>query len=539
MKIAMAQVNTSVGDILGNEWKVLEFAQKARAAGADIAIFPEMTVPGYPPKDLLLSPEFISACEEAQGRIRQASAGLGIALVIGGVEIAEGKLYNTSFVFSGGQTIYAYHKKHLPNYDVFDEKRYFASGEGDGLFELGGMRIGINICEDIWVRGGPADRQAKAGAELIINLSASPFYFGKTKERLALIQNHIKSGGVPIIYVNQVGGQDDIVFDGESYAFNAKGELMAQGKHFAEDLAIFSLSGKPIMPLIHEKAEEVYEALKLGLSDYFKKGKTAFAKAVLGLSGGVDSALAAIIAADALGPENVVCISMPSRFTSAQSIADARQLASNIGAHFREIPIDGMYDAYLQDLCPLAQDTGVSVAQENIQARIRANILYFEANSNNYLVLNTSNKSEAAVGYGTLHGDMAGGYGVILDALKTLVYELCAYRNGKAGYDIIPKSILEKAPSAELRPNQKDSDSLPPYPILDGIIDGYVEKVKSPRQIASELSAENINPEMVREVIRRIDAAEHKRKQSPPGAKITPRAFGSGRRMPIANGYGA
>ncbi len=531
MKVAIAQINTAVNAVEYNAEKAIGYIRKAAEAGADLVVFPEMTLPGYPPKDLLLSDEFVGWCEAAIEGVRAASKGIGV--VIGGLEKVDGALYNTAFVFEEGRLIHKYHKQHLPNYDVFDEKRYFTSGTDDGIFEFHGKKIGISICEDIWIRGGPVDEQAKKGAELLINLSASPFYLGKTSKRMEVIGKHYTDGcKVPLIYVNQIGGQDDIVFDGESYAFNGSGKLIARADHFKEQLLGFFLNYATILPRIQGKVEEAYSALVLGLRDFVHKN--GFTRAILGLSGGVDSALAATIAADALGSKNVLCVSMPSEFTSQQSKNDAQTLAFHIKVNFTEVPIDGVKAAYERVLEPNGKGKGVSVAEENIQARIRANTLYYYSNRDGYMVLNTSNKSEAAVGYGTIYGDMTGGYAVISDVPKTLVYELCYYINKEAGYDRIPLSILEKAPSAELKPDQKDSDSLPPYPILDRIINEYVEQVKSPQEIVRNLKGEVVDKEMVAEVIRQINAAEHKRKQSPPGTKITPLAFGTGRRMPIA-----
>ena len=531
MKIAIAQINTAVNAVEYNAEKAIDYIRKAAGAGADLIVFPEMTLPGYPPKDLLLSDEFVGRCEAAIGGVRDASK--GIAVMIGGLEKIDGSLYNTAFVFENGKPIYKYHKRHLPNYDVFDEKRYFTSGTDDGIFEFRGKKIGVSICEDIWIQGGPVDEQAKKGAELLINLSASPFYLGKTGKRMEVIGKHYANGcKVPLVYVNQIGGQDDIVFDGESYAFNGGGKLIAQADHFKEQLLVFSINDASILPRIQSKVEEAYSALVLGLRDFVHKN--GFTRAILGLSGGVDSALAATIAADALESKNVMCLFMPSEFTSQQSKDDATRLALNLKVNFTEVPISGVKVAFEHILEPKRKDVGVSIAEENIQARIRANILYYYSNRDGYLVLNTSNKSEAAVGYGTIYGDMAGGYAVISDVPKTLVYELCYYINQKAGYERIPLSILTKAPSAELKPGQKDSDSLPPYHILDRIVNEYVEQVKSPQDITKGLKQEGIDKEVVADVIRRINAAEHKRKQSPPGTKITPLAFGTGRRMPIA-----
>ncbi len=548
LKFAIAQINTSVGDIQGNSEKIISCIERAKSSGALMVVFSEMAVPGYPPKDLLLSEDFVRKCAHAQEEIREHSD--GIAVIVGGIESVRNKdavkkladessadskldvLYNTAFVFYNGKTVYKYHKKHLPNYDVFDEKRYFGSGQEDGVFELLGRKIGLNICEDIWIEDGPADTQARDGAQLILNISSSPFYYSKTQQRQALIKEHIKRGRVPIIYVNQVGGQDDLVFDGESYAFNGLGELVARGKHFEEDFLVFKMSDKPIVQTSHELAEETYDALVHGLKDYV--AKNGFEKVVLGLSGGIDSALVAAVAAEALGPQNVMCVLMPSKFSSDHSIIDAEELSDNLGVERTTIPIGPAYDAFVSMLSQTFEGRQFDVAEENIQARIRMIVLYGIANKFGYLVLNTSNKSEAAVGYGTIYGDMAGDYAVIGDVPKTLVYELCRYINRIKGREVIPKHILTKEPSAELRENQKDRDSLPEYSVLDRVIHEYVEEIRSPSQIAADIGLER---EILAQIVRKIDRAENKRHRASPQIKITPKAFGTGRRMPIANGY--
>jgi NAD+ synthase (glutamine-hydrolysing) len=528
-KIAIAQINTSVGSIEYNTDRIIEYIEKAKASSAVLVVFSEMTVPGYPPKDLLLSDEFVRSCEYAQERIRKASKGM--AVVVGGIERVDGELFNTAFVFNDGNTVYKYHKMHLPNYDVFDEKRYFSSGNSDGMFELFGKKFAINICEDIWVEGGQADKQAEKGAELIINISSSPFHYSKTLERQELISKHISRGHVPIIYANQVGGQDDLIFDGESYAFNGKGEMIAQAKHFREDMIVFSTNSAPVTPKNQTSAEEVYNALVLGVRDFVHKN--GFKKVVLGLSGGVDSALVAAIAADALLPENVLCVMMPSRFSSDHSINDSKALVKNLGVASEIISIEPAFKAFTKMLSPIFKDTKPGTAEENIQARIRMVNLYGIANKFGYMVLNTSNKSEAAVGYGTIYGDMAGDLSVIGDVPKMMVYDLCRYINGVAGYDRIPRNILTKEPSAELKANQRDRDSLPEYAILDNVIHKYVEEIQSPEKIKES----GTDPSVLKELVRKIDGAENKRHRAPPAIKVTPKAFGTGRRMPIANGY--
>ncbi len=537
-KIAIAQINTSVGDIESNVDKIVEFVEKAKATGAELVVFPEMTIPGYPPRDLLLSPEFIEDCEKALARVREASN--GIAVVVGSVDLPEDaeKPFNTAFVFNNGKLEYKYHKAHLPNYDVFDEKRYFNAGTDPGVFMLNGRKIGLNICEDIWIEGGPADIQAASGVDLIVNLSASPFYYGKTLVREKLITDHIARGNTPIIYVNQVGGQDDLIFDGESFAYNGKGQLLAQGRHFKEELIVFNINDQPITLRPDPKVEEVYEALKMGLRDFVDKtGKRMsqpFEKVVFGLSGGVDSALVAAIAADALGPDRVMAVLMPSEFSSTHSIIDSEKLVQNLGIDAITLPIGNMYNTTIETVSTSFSNKPFDLTEENIQARLRMVALYAVANKHGYMVLNTSNKSEAAVGYGTLYGDMAGDFGVISDVPKMLVYELCNYVNEKAMYERIPGNIITKEPSAELREGQLDRQSLPDYDKLDLIVNAYVEHLRSPAQIEAE------HPELkelIKDVVRKVDAAEHKRRKAPPGTKITPLAFGTGRRMPITNGY--
>ncbi len=529
LRISIAQINSGVGDIEGNCSKITDCIRSAKEAGADVVVFHEMAITGYPTKDLLLSDEFIASAQAAADRIREESR--GIAVIVGSIERSGDGLYNTAFVFNDGVEIYTYHKRHLPNYDVFDEKRYFKQGNDTGVFELLGRKMGISICEDIWVPGGPADSQAEAGADILINISASPFHYSKSGIRRNMLSGSASRNGVPIVYVNQVGGQDDLVFDGESYAYNSKGEMIARAKPFNEDLLTFALGDNPINEESLSTEEEVYEALKLGLRDFVQKN--GFSKVVLGLSGGIDSALVAALAADALSPENVMCVLMPSRYSSDHSINDAKELCENFGIPYKVIAIEPAFRAFSDMLATAFEGTGQDTTEENIQARIRMINLYAMANKFGYMVLNTSNKSEAAIGYGTLYGDMAGDLSVIGDVPKTMVYALCRHVNELAGYGKIPENILTKEPSAELRENQKDSDSLPDYSTLDKIVHEYVEEVRSPEEIAKE----EVDKTLLKDVVRKIDRAENKRYRSSPQIKITPRAFGTGRRMPIANGY--
>ncbi len=538
IRMAIAQIDTSVGDIEGNTKKIIEYIDNAKKGGAELVIFPEMSISGYPPKDLLFAKEFVEECEEAAAKIMEASK--GIAVVVGGVERKDGNLYNSAFVFKDGKKVYTYHKANLPNYDVFDEKRYFALGSDDGIFELFGKKMAVNICEDIWIENGPADMQAKKGANLIINISASPFYSAKPLERQKLMKEHIARGKAPIIYANQVGGQDDLVFDGESYAFNGHGDMIAQGKHFDEDIIIFTLADAPINARMQSAEEEMYEALKLGLRDYVMKNRFNsfdrngfYSKVVIGLSGGIDSALTSVIAADALSPENVVCVLMPSRYSTDHSVTDALKLAENLGVRHETVSIEPAFTAFNAMLSPLFKGLPFDVTEENIQARARMVVLYAIANKFKCLVLNTSNKSESAVGYGTLYGDISGGLAVIGDVPKTMVYSICSYINKKAGFERIPGHILSKEPSAELKENQKDRDSLPDYAILDNVVRSYVEEIKSP----SEIECEALGKKELYGIVRRIDLAEYKRHRGPMSLKVTKRAFGTGRRMPLANGY--
>lgn len=528
LKIAIAQINPTVGDLSGNSKKIVEYIIKARKKNADLVVFPELAIIGYPPKDLLLKPSFIRKNMEKMDEIVRAAE--DIAAVVGFVDSDGNKIYNAAALVCSKELLGVQHKTHLPNYDVFDEKRYFQPAAECKLFELGGLKIGINICEDIWVEDGPINVQAKKGAQLIINISASPFYAGKIKVRKELLARRARENKVAIVYANLVGGQDDLVFDGGSCVFNEKGELTAQCKRFEEDLVVSDLKG--VMPVPEEDPlEEVYRALILGIRDYVIKN--GFRKVVIGLSGGIDSALTAALATKALDAENVAGVLMPSRITSRASIEDAKKVAENLGIELKIIPIIEAADAYAKMLGREFKNTKQDVTEENIQARIRGNILMALSNKFGYLVLTTGNKSELAVGYVTLYGDMAGGLAAISDVPKTMVYKLVNYINAVEKKELIPKSIIVKEPSAELREGQKDSNDLPPYDVLDAILHAYVEEDKS----KEEIIALGYDAKTVAEVIWKIDHNEYKRQQAALGIKITPRAFGFGRRMPITNKY--
>jgi NAD+ synthase (glutamine-hydrolysing) len=527
--VALAQINVSVGDLDGNSEKIIEYIKKAKLKDADLVVFPELTTTGYPPKDLLLKPSFIKANKESLERIITETK--DIAVIIGFINEIGGDIYNAAALIQNRRLIGIQHKTHLPNYDVFDERRYFKPATENLVFELDGLKLGINICEDIWVNNGPTIVQAKLGADFIVNISASPFYAGKSKQRRVLIARRAKEARIPIVYVNLVSGQDDLVFDGRSYVFNKDGSLIAEGKQFDEALVITNLDGDEIILEKADTLKEIYNALLLGIRDYVRKN--GFEKVVIGLSGGIDSALTAAIAVEALSAQNVVGVSMPSVISSQSSKEDAKKLAENLDIEYKVIPIIDAVNAYTAMLSDEFKGTELDVTEENIQARIRGNILMALSNKFGYLVLSTGNKSELAVGYCTLYGDMIGGLGVISDVPKTTVYKLARYINAVKGREIIPKNIIIKEPSAELSEGQKDTDSLPSYEILDPILHAYIEEDKSKEGII-ELG---FDAHVVSDIIWKVDHTEYKRQQAPIGIRITPKAFGFGRRMPITNGY--
>lgn len=536
MRLAICQINTTVGDFAGNAAKIKEFIEKAKAVRADIAIFPELTVTGYPPEDLLLKQKFVKDNIETLKEITSFTK--GISIVVGFVDKAGKDLFNAAAVITGGKISGIYHKMNLPNYGVFDEKRYFKQGETPFITEIKGVKTGINVCEDIWLEDGPVRTEAKSGAEVIITINASPYHAGKVVEREKIIQKQAKDNKVYIVYANMVGGQDELVFDGYSMVVDKTGKILTRADGFKEELLVVDLplgvkEEKPKVPEKKSKilplAEEVYTALVTGTRDYILK--TGFKKVVIGLSGGIDSAIVAVIAVDALGKENVTGVFMPTRFSSVESKEDAEGLAKNLGINFKIIPIEEIFKQYLKLMTPFFEGKKPDTTEENLQARIRGNIMMALSNKFNWIVLTTGNKSEMSTGYATLYGDMAGGFAVIKDVPKMLVYEISRYRNSISR--VIPENVLVKAPTAELRENQKDSDSLPEYPELDPILKLYVEEDLDCRQIAEK----GFKPETVAKVARLVDISEYKRRQSPPGVKITPKAFGRDRRMPITNKF--
>lgn len=544
MKIALAQINPTVGDIEGNASKISHYIDRAKSAGAVLAIFPELSLIGYPPKDLLDKPSLIDRqLEFLEGLAGKAH---GITAMVGCVQrnsLPRGRpLHNSVAVLSGGRIVSVHHKSLLPTYDVFDEHRYFEPGPMTALARVEGKKIGISVCEDLWalqdVMGrvryhhDPIAQLARAGAELFVNTAASPFVIGKEKLRSKLVSEHAKRYQLPVIFVNQVGGNDELIFDGVSAVYSGTGELIARARSFEEDLLVVDLNGGQcgrIEPL-PEGIEAVHSALKIGMADYVRKCGFKCG-VVVGLSGGIDSSVTAALAVSALGADKVLGVAMPSRYSSSASKADANELADNLGIHCAEVPIGPMHGAFEQALAEMFAGRRPDVTEENIQARIRGTILMALSNKFGYLVLSTGNKSELAMGYCTLYGDMAGGLGVISDVPKQMVYELAEFINRQRR--IIPEDVIRKPPSAELRPNQTDQDTLPPYETLDRILKMYIEEERSAEQII----ACGFEPAIVERVIVTVDRNEYKRKQAPIGLKVTSRAFGSGRRMPIAQGF--
>jgi len=537
-RIALAQINPTVGDLRENLERIAAFAGRAREAGAHLVVFPELALSGYPPEDLLLNPLFVRECRTALEETARRCA--GIDTVVGFPEGAGGKVHNAAALLRGGAVAGISRKTELPNYGVFDEHRYFSPGGGALATEAGGVRCLITICEDIWVAGGAVERTAcELRPGLVLNLSASPFHAGKLAGRHSVAARFARAAGAPVCYANLVGGQDELVFDGGSFVVGVDGCLAATARRFDEDLlvvefapgsdgAVAPVAAGPAAP-DPDRLGEIHSALVLGTRDYLRKNR--FSRAVIGLSGGIDSALTAALAVEALGADQVVGVSMPTRFNSGATRGDAALVAKNLGIRFLEIPIQSIYAHYLELLSGLFEGTDPGVAGENLQARVRGNILMALSNRFGWLVLTTGNKSETAVGYCTLYGDMAGGFALIKDVPKTLVWELAADLNRRAGREVIPESTIARVPSAELRPDQRDDDSLPPYPVLDAILAAYIEELRSPGEIA----AQGFDAGTVERVIRLVDGSEYKRRQAPPGVKITPRAFGRDRRLPITN----
>ena len=568
MRIALAQVNPTVGDLAGNTKLVVEWIERAREADADIVCFPELVITGYPPEDLVLKPSFVRDNLAQLDVVARASR--GIAVVVGFVD-RDGDLFNAAAFIHEGEVKAVYHKVFLPNYGVFDEKRYFVPGHRAPIVRLDGVPIGVSVCEDCWFPAGPMAWEAEHGAHVLININGSPYHYGKRAPREAMVGGRAADYGAFVAWVNTVGGQDELVFDGNSVVFDPHGRQVAHAESFVEDLLVCDIDPEQpvhISPeeLRHEAqgaerlelqveeltctspprsrarskidnrlatplegAAEIYAAVVLGTRDYMRK--QGFDKVVIGMSGGIDSALTAAIACDALGAQNVIGVRMPSRHTSNESLDDAGLVAENLGMRLMDFAIEPPHRGFEEILAPVFKGTTQGVAEENLQPRIRSTILHALSNKFGYIVLSTGNKSELATGYGTLYGDIAGGYSVLKDITKTTVYELCRYRNtiGRA----IPERVITKPPSAELKPGQKDTDSLPPYDALDPILIGYIEEDLSPE----ELVAAGHDPKTVARVIQLVDRSEYKRRQAPPGVKITPRAFGRDRRMPIVNRY--
>ena len=575
-RIALAQVNTTVGDLRGNTQLIEDWIDRAAAQGADLAAFPELTLTGYPPEDLVLYPSFVTEnkrllCELAQG-VRD------IAVVVGFVDEVDGRLFNAAALLANGEVQGVYHKLHLPNYGVFDERRYFEPGTVCPVVDLGRCTFGMNVCEDIWQSVGPSEYQCHAGAELIVNINGSPFEIDKRKTRERLVTNAAGRNRAFVAYVNQVGGQDELVFDGGSMVAGPDGIVFASSPQFEEDLLVIDLEfeqvraarraspvpdragsrnpsitetwqvqaprpkSKPTLPpprvVEAEILDVIYSALILGTRDYVRK--TGFGKVAVALSGGVDSSLVAAVAVDALGSENVIGVSMPSRYSSDGSRSDAEELAERLGIELWNIPIEPGHSAFEKMLAPHFAGTESGVAEENVQARIRGNLMMAISNKFGWLVLTTGNKSEMATGYATLYGDMAGGFAVIKDVPKTLVYELSRRRNESGPGSPIPQTVIDKPPSAELRPDQLDADSLPPYPVLDRILEMYVEKrlpVQDIVESEGEIDGESADEATVRRIAGLVDRNEYKRRQAAPGVKITGLAFGRDRRLPLASQY--
>ncbi len=562
LRIAVCQLNLHVGDLDGNKEKIITAYKQAESATADIAIFPELAVCGYPPEDLLLKSAFVEEVQKTLETIsREINSCVAVIGFVSGEEAAADPVRRTSnsaAICANGQIYGIYNKRALPDYGVFDEERYFSPGKGKApIFEINGVNVGVTICEDLWLPNGVIDELATNGAQIVLNLNASPYELGKIQTRLKVLQQRIQEAKIPIVYVNQVGGQDELIFDGGSMVIAADGNVLSNAPQFEETVIIADIEpttktsdeadikipldskeyDPPQSQLKHtlfqplEPLSEIWKALCLATSDYLRKNN--FTDVVIGLSGGIDSAIVATIAADALGPEHVHTVALPSRFSSTHSIEDAASLAANLGCDHRVIPIEQTHEAFLRTLSESFTGISEDTTEENLQSRIRGTLLMALSNKFSWLVLTTGNKSELAVGYSTLYGDTAGAFAVIKDLWKTQVYDLAKWKNFTAGKEVIPNSIIEKPPSAELRPDQLDEDSLPPYEILDKLLRDIIEKDK----VINQLIQEGYDPNMVKHVASLVDLAEYKRRQSPVGPKISPKAFGRDRRIPIINAY--
>ena len=570
IRIALAQINTTVGDIANNKRKIVSYIADAKKKGVDIIAFPELAVTGYPPEDLLFVPQFVADSVSSLHDIIAHTD--GIMAIVGFADRREGTSSNAAAIIHDRKLIRTYDKIHLPNYDVFDERRYFKAGRAAFVVGYDRVNFGISICEDIWMPDSVTEDQVRyGGAQFIINISASPFHYQKVREREKILTDRARKNGVYMFYVNLVGGQDELVFDGHSLIVSDTGNFMMRGEPFKEELIVYDLDPSALQPkeclsMPEQKDEcdytiekisverisldvkneytpemrlrnklsdldEIYQALVLGTRDYVYKN--GFSKVVLGLSGGIDSALTAVIAAEALGPQSVIGVMMPSQYSSDGSIIDSESLSNNLGLVTYLVSIQQTFEVYKKMLNPIFRDTPEDITEENIQARIRGNIIMALSNKFGWLPLTTGNKSELSVGYCTLYGDMSGGFAVIKDVPKTLVYKLCNHINTIYGKEIIPQNTIIKPPSAELRPNQKDQDSLPPYEVLDPILNMYIEKGYDVDRIVQR----GYDEALVRKIIRMVDRSEYKRRQAPPGVKITPKAFGKDRRMPITNRY--
>ncbi len=574
LRVGLAQLNPTVGDLDGNLAALTDAYVRAEAAGCDLVAFPELSVTGYPPEDLVLKPGFVEDNLEALGKFASRT---GRCVAVVGFVDQDRDLHNAAAVCAGGQIVGRYHKRLLPNTTVFDEQRYFTAGGGSDpleLFEIGGVKVGVSICEDIWSPVGPVAEQAAAGAEVNVNINGSPFCVGKQAERERMLATRAEDAHCAVVYVNQVGGQDELVFDGGSVAFDHEGRVLARAQQFVEELLVVDVPVPPVyrkrlldprgrvtealLPVVPvtetpvarlegaggsdtspaalaepvvDEDRELYEALVLGTRDYCRKN--GFRDVVVGLSGGIDSTLVATIAADALGPDHVHGVSMPSRYSSGHSESDARVLAENLGIDFRTVSIEPAFTAYLEMLAPSFAGRDPGLTYENLQSRCRGQLLMALSNEFGWMVLTTGNKSEMAVGYFTIYGDSVGGFAVIKDVLKLRVYDLCRYVNRREGREVVPQSVITKPPSAELRPDQRDDQSLPPYDVLDPILRLYVEHDRT----AGEIIELGHDEQMVRRVTRLVDVAEYKRRQSPPGVRVSRKAFGKDRRLPITSGY--